>query len=604
MTFGFGLGLPHGITSGGPALNYNFTQGVLPQGVTFSRGTVATQYNSQGLVAYAPSNLLLQSNSFSTSPWVASGGVAAVTTNVVAPDGTLAYIFTSSSSNAYLYQPITASNNTTYTLSVWVMSTGTPITANLALSQNSGATNALATPFTTSNIWQRVVLTGTLGTPTAPLWFLIGGGGQIPLGSSLYIWGAQLEQSPTATTYTPTTTAAVYGPRFDYDPGNVLQQNWLSYSQQFNNAAWSNSHTTVYPNTLQAPDGTYTASTITNTVGQNSYISQGTPVSVPVGTAYVMSVYLQQLVGNGLVYFENIGAVGISPVTVNLLAGTISTGTLTPVGNGWYLASWPTTTNASSPNPHFVMYMNVYGVSTSAQSVGVWGAQVSVSSAQLPYLATTSTPQTVCAPKGLLIEEARTNSLLQSNTFTTTWVTSNATVTANSVVSPDGSVNASTIVPTTSTNSHLIDQSIAVTAGSWNVSFYLKSDGYTKIGIREDAITGASVAVDLSIGATLYTTGTNTTSVTSVGNGWYRVSMNYTVSANASHTYSIYVLPASYTTGSFYGINWAGDGASGVYVYGASGGGWVCNFVHPNHIGGGDEECGCSCYNSRCVSVV
>jgi len=577
MTFGFGLGLPHGITSGGPALNYNFTQGVLPQGVTFSRGTVATQYNSQGLVAYAPSNLLLQSNSFSTSPWVASGGVAAVTTNVVAPDGTLAYIFTSSSSNAYLYQPITASNNTTYTLSVWVMSTGTPITANLALSQNSGATNALATPFTTSNIWQRVVLTGTLGTPTAPLWFLIGGGGQIPLGSSLYIWGAQLEQSPTATTYTPTTTAAVYGPRFDYDPGNVLQQNWLSYSQQFNNAAWFKNYTTVYPNTLQAPDGTYTASTITNTVGQNSYISQGTPVSVPVGTAYVMSVYLQQLVGNGLVYFENIGAVGISPVTVNLLAGTISTGTLTPVGNGWYLASWPTTTNASSPNPHFVMYMNVYGVSTSAQSVGVWGAQVSVSSAQLPYLATTSTPQTVCAPKGLLIEEARTNTVLWSTAVggTNGWVQTGATTAVNSSTAPDGTTTASLISEDTSVSAqHAVYGATTVSASTAiALTCYIKASGRSYAYIQYNDTTSANDAwtsFNLTTGAvvtaptTLGGTFTNmASSAVNVGNGWFRVIFTLTTSTVANGSFYIGSSPD--------GVQrlFTGSGAAAIYVWGA-----------------------------------
>lgn len=141
MTFGFGLGLPHGITSGGPALNYNFTQGVLPQGVTFSRGTVATQYNSQGLVAYAPSNLLTYSNTFNNAAWVASGGVAALTTNVVAPDGTLSYIFVSSNANAVLFQVVTGllTVGQTYTLSLYVLSSGTPITSQLSIYYNAGS---------------------------------------------------------------------------------------------------------------------------------------------------------------------------------------------------------------------------------------------------------------------------------------------------------------------------------------------------------------------------------------------------------------------------------------------------------------------------------
>jgi len=391
---------------GGAAFSANFVSNpTLPQGATFSRGTVATQYNSSGLLQYAPSNLLLQSQALNLSPWITQPNVTLTSTNTgVAPDGTLtASLWTfSGTSNNSIYQSYNTAVNQTLTGSVYLKGQAGQ---TISVSWQPFSGSAVFTVWTLTGNWDRVSATATNGATAGSGNFAISvTAGQTA--TAVYVWGAQLEASPTATTYTPTTTAAVYGPRFDYDP-----------------------------------------------------------------------------------------------------------------------------TNAS--------------------------------------------------PKGLLIEEGRTNSLLQSNTFTTTWVTTNATVTANSVVSPDGSVNASTIVPTTSTNSHLIGQSIAVTAGSWNVSFYLKSDGYTKIGIREDAITGASVAVDLSIGATLYTTGTNTTSVTSVGNGWYRVSMNYTVSANASHTYSIYVLPASYTTGSFYGINWAGDGASGVYVYGAQAeaGGFVTSYI-------------------------
>ena len=74
----------------------------------------------------------------------------------------------------------------------------------------------------------------------------------------IYIWGAQAEIGPLATAYIPTTSAAAYAPRFDYDPaslaprGLLLEQqrtNQLLYSGDLTNAAW-----VVYA------DGTGTAS--------------------------------------------------------------------------------------------------------------------------------------------------------------------------------------------------------------------------------------------------------------------------------------------------------------------------------------------------------
>jgi hypothetical protein len=48
---------------------------------------------------------------------------------------------------------------------------------------------------------------------------------------------------------------------------------------------------------------------------------------------------------------------------------------------------------------------------------------------------------------GLLVEESRTNNVLQSEDFATTWTTSNLTVTTNSVIAPDGTTTADTIAP-------------------------------------------------------------------------------------------------------------------------------------------------------------
>ena len=55
--------------------------------ITFSRGSNATVTGSNGLIQYAPNNLLLQSESFDNSYWAKLAST--ITANsAVAPDGT------------------------------------------------------------------------------------------------------------------------------------------------------------------------------------------------------------------------------------------------------------------------------------------------------------------------------------------------------------------------------------------------------------------------------------------------------------------------------------------------------------------------------------
>jgi hypothetical protein len=66
--------------------------------------------------------------------------------------------------------------------------------------------------------------------------------------------------------------------------------NLLTYSEQFDNAAWTNSTVTVAANNVTAPDGTLTADRLTAT-GADSYLRQG--INVTSGVNYTLSVYLR-----------------------------------------------------------------------------------------------------------------------------------------------------------------------------------------------------------------------------------------------------------------------------------------------------------------------
>jgi hypothetical protein len=175
------------------------------------------------------------------------------------------------------------------------------------------------------------------------------------------------------------------------------------------------------------------------------------------------------------------------------------------------------------------------------------------------------------APKGLLIEEARTNILLYSNDFRDTatagstrpWVYDNTTITTGAAVSPDGTQNASKIVENSASSAHAIRQTVTtVAATTYAPSIYVKGDGSGR-NVRVYAYQSASpftavgfATVNLANGAVLAGSGT----VVPCGNGWYRVSF----SGAAPSTGTIFRVDVANGTST----NYQGDGVSGVYIYG------------------------------------
>jgi hypothetical protein len=125
-----------------------------------------------------------------------------------------------------------------------------------------------------------------------------------------------------------------------------------------------------------------------------------------------------------------------------------------------------------------------------------------------------------------LIEKARTNVALQSETFdTASWLKSDATITANVGVAPNGTTTADKIVPTTTGTNRWVEQSRAITTSiPYTNSFFVKADGFSWVAIHH---IGGSVGAwfNVSSGTIGTITAGNTALITSVGNGWYRCSV-------------------------------------------------------------------------------
>jgi len=218
--------------------------------------------------------------------------------------------------------------------------------------------------------------------------------------SGIYLWGAQLSVGPYPLDYTPTTTAAVYGPRFDYDPvtlaarGLLIEEqrtNLLTYSEQFDNAAWTKTDVTVTANLVVAPDGITTADKIVASattafhfVGQSPTIPANSTVSVYMKAAEYTtgSIFLSQAGNNGAVF-------NLSNGTVVSVSGTGNTASIASVGNGWYRCS---VTNSGDP-ADTVRFGPADGAIASFTGDGnsgiyLWGAQVETGAFATSYIPT------------------------------------------------------------------------------------------------------------------------------------------------------------------------------------------------------------------------
>jgi hypothetical protein len=136
-------------------------------------------------------------------------------------------------------------------------------------------------------------------------------------------------------TYARASTATYY----DGVTNSKAEENLFSYSQEFDNAAWSKTNITVTANSTTAPDGTTTAESIleTATTGQHQVLRGLTQLS---GT-YVTSIFAKANGRNWLAINTNFASVQrVSFFDLeNGVVGSVPVGftaSIVDVGDGWY----------------------------------------------------------------------------------------------------------------------------------------------------------------------------------------------------------------------------------------------------------------------------
>jgi len=169
------------------------------------------------------------------------------------------------------------------------------------------------------------------------------------------------------------------------------------------------------------------------------------------------------------------------------------------------------------------------------------------------------------APLGLLIEQSSTNLNLYSQDFTNgTWVKYLSSVTGAATTAPDGTTTGQKLIANAVTNSHHIYQ-INVSANTqYTFSIYAKISDYTNLQIFNDTSNVLNATFNLSAVTTVAVIGC-TSSITSVGNGWYRCSVTHTTPA-VNGRFCVQGFPTGATASNF-GNSFLGDGASGIFIW-------------------------------------
>lgn len=508
MHFGFGAAFVGEVGNGvgvSPALALTFAGAdTLDPRVTFTRAdsvTCATYFDSTGRLQTNGVNLALWSQQFTNAVWTpASTNVTRTDNYATAPDGTqTAARLQVTVANGGLRQNL-GSINTNYRQSIWVKSnTG----SNQQCQFWQGTATGISSTFTATSSWQRIDAPMNDNTTA-----------RFDFGSNttadLLIWGAQFEGGTAATTYALTTSAANSGPRFDYDPsvpagvtGGELYPAFSAVSSV--GAGWSVSGSTLVASS--------SSSIFTDTTNYASYVTGKTyqiTVVVSSRSAGVFHLYLR---GNQVAL--NISAAGT--YTYYGVAGTLT-------GEG----------------------LSILGVG------GFTGV-----------ISSTSVKEVTFTPRGLLIEESRTNLLLQSRDMAQAVWGKDFSTAARNQVGVDGVSNtACKITPDTSSNIHRVSQGTTiVTATAYTYSVIAKAAGYNFLYINGAAGPNlGQVCFNLSTG-TIAATSNGTGTITNLGGGWYRCSVTATSAGTTSQPYCQVNNSGVATDTTF-----VGDGTSGIIL--------------------------------------
>jgi hypothetical protein len=399
-----------------PAYYANLLTGTLPSSLTFARAGQATQYDATGNLTYAPNNLLTYSNTFTNAAWGASNGGTAVAPTLTAsyaidPNGQPATRFqaslgaTPASAYSRIYQTgITTTNVTKVAIGFWAK---TNDLSTVTMFSNSASAYGL---FTVTPSWTFIPLIYNNSLSALSIG-IAGASSPFALTTSTSVDVSIAEASVASIVYETaprpqdqviTTSAAYYGPRFDYNPNTLAPLGLLIEGSATNLftpsnmvTGWSTSGiAAIASNQSISPDGTNNALKLYATASTNDVLFYQIP-TVTNATTYTQSVFVKPNNWRYFMVFANSG----QSANFDLTAGTIgslvgATAAIQALPNGWFRVSmtWATTATNAALGFSLIAASNSAYASTvtgdGSSGVYLYGAQLELGSFATSYIPT------------------------------------------------------------------------------------------------------------------------------------------------------------------------------------------------------------------------
>jgi hypothetical protein len=351
------------------------------------------------------------------------------------------------------------------------------------------------------------------------------------------------------------------------------RENILLQSNTFN-TTWTQSDIATLTSGQSGYDGTSDAWLVEKSASANGYLRQ----NISSSGVHTFSLYAKSDTLDGVLIQTR--GVSTKSAQFDLSTGILGTtannidAKIEDIGGGWYRCS-------VSVNDSAITQVRVF-ICDDGNTIGTTAGSIYIQDAQLESgLVATDVIETTTAPvsagllgdmprldysggatcPSLLLEPSRVNSAVYSEHLGA-WNLGNCTITANATTSPDGTQNAGKIVGSVGTSDKFIRVFPTYAAESNAFSFYAKAgeatwaqiiiyDGSNKFGY-----------FNLSTGALGTQNAAFTSSMTDVGNGWYRIKVIYT-SAAFSGQWKIMLSDGDGQ------VNFTGNGTDGLYVWGA-----------------------------------
>jgi hypothetical protein len=387
--------------------------------LTFSRASSATRVGPDGYVEKVRTNLLLQSNSFDTT-WTTTN--SSVTSGQSGYDGSSdAWLLESTGASGSLRQSISSSGVLSYSFYAKAgnvnyvrlrLDAATETNAWFLLS-GSGSVGTLTNGISSSiesvgGGWYRVSVnanaTSLITIRVYPSNINAGGNSS---GDNVYIQNAQLETGDIATDYIPTTTVAVSVgpvanlPRLNYPinsdgsvgcPSLLLEPqrtNSLTYSEQFDNAAWGKVGVTISANTATSPNGYFDSDVVQSTTASTNDLRQNITFSASTNYSYSFflkggtSEQVRMQVYDGSSFFR----LEVNPLNSFAVVDEagLNSYLIEDYGNGWSRVIMNFTTSAGAGAGYVQLYPDRTG---DLNNVISWGAQLEAGAYATSYIPT------------------------------------------------------------------------------------------------------------------------------------------------------------------------------------------------------------------------